>query len=141
MADLSKLRRRPSSLGAPPPLEEASPNLAAPETAPIAPTVPVPELESAPRPAPVSRPSPEPRAAGAPATTRAEPPPPAAGAGEGTRRDGRSARRTGRTLQFATRVSPEFDERVRAIAEADGILLVEVLERALDALEAQRARR
>ena len=57
-------------------------------------------------------------------------------AGEGRRfRDGRSARRTGRTVQFATRVSPEFDERLRVIAERDGLLLVEVLERALDAYE------
>jgi hypothetical protein len=38
-------------------------------------------------------------------------------------------------VQFATRVSPEFDERIRQIAERDGLLLVEVLERALDALE------
>jgi hypothetical protein len=52
--------------------------------------------------------------------------------------DGRSARRTGRTLQFATRVSPDFDERLRAIARRDGLLLVEVLERALDAYEAER---
>src|SRR5260370_14536673 len=36
------------------------------------------------------------------------------------RRDGRSARRSGRTLQFATRVSPEFDRRLRSIAERDG---------------------
>jgi hypothetical protein len=53
-------------------------------------------------------------------------------------RDGRSARRTGRTLQFATRVSPEFDQRLRDIAERDRLLLVEVLERALDAYEAAR---
>jgi hypothetical protein len=107
MADLAKLKRR-NSLGAPPPAEEASPNLQAPETAP-APT--------------------------APATAE----PTEARAGEGRRgRDGRSARRTGRTVQFATRVSPEFDERVRAIAEREGLLLVEVLERALDSYEAER---
>ncbi len=44
-------------------------------------------------------------------------------------------RRSGRTVQFATRVSPEFDERIRQIAMRDGMLLVEVLERALDAYE------
>lgn len=54
------------------------------------------------------------------------------------RRDGRSARKTNRTMPFATRVSPEFDNRLRDIAERDGLLLVEVLERALDAYEAGR---
>lgn len=49
--------------------------------------------------------------------------------------DGRTMRRSGRTVQFATRVSPEFDERIRQIAMRDGLLLVEVLERALDAYE------
>jgi hypothetical protein len=113
MADLTKLKRR-SSLGAPPPLAEASPNLEAPETAP-------------PREPPVRR--------------MAVVPAPALRAGEGVpRRDGRSARRSGRTLQFATRVSPEFDNRLRAIAERDGKLLVEVLEEALEAYENFRQR-
>ena len=68
--------------------------------------------------------------------------PAAARAEEGApRRDGRSARRSGRTLQFATRVSPEFDERLRAIAERDRKLLVEVLEEALEAYESSRKRR
>jgi len=49
--------------------------------------------------------------------------------------DGRTMRRSGRTVQFATRVSPEFDERIRQIAMRDGLLLVEVLERALDTYE------
>jgi hypothetical protein len=110
MADLTKLKRR-SSLGAPPPLAEASANLGAPETAP-----PVPPVR---------------RIAVAPASR----------AGEGVpRRDGRSARRSGRTLQFATRVSPEFDNRLRAVAERDGKLLVEVLEDALVAYEQSRQR-
>jgi hypothetical protein len=83
-------------------------------------------------PRPVAAPAPAARAAPALRVTR--------GAGEGghQRRDGRSARRTGRTVQFATRVSPEFDDRVREIAEEEGILLVEVLERALAAYEASR---
>jgi hypothetical protein len=55
--------------------------------------------------------------------------------GSGPRIDGRTMRRSGRTVQFATRVSPEFDERVRQIAMRDGLLLVEVLERALAAYE------
>lgn len=51
--------------------------------------------------------------------------------------DGRTLRRTNRTVTFATKVTQAFDDRVRAIAQRDGILLVEVLERALDALERQ----
>jgi hypothetical protein len=51
------------------------------------------------------------------------------------RRDGRTLRRTGRTVTFATRVSPEFDERIRDIAEEKGLMLVEVLEQALAAYE------
>ena len=109
MADLSKLKR--GTLGAPPPMDEASPNLQAPEVAPS----PVPSPASA---------APEPEPAPAP---HIEPPRP--------RRDGRSARRTHRTLPFATRVSPEFDNRVRDIAERDNLMLVEVLERAVDAYE------
>jgi hypothetical protein len=113
MADLTKLKRR-RSLGTPPPLAEASPNLNAPETAPP----PV----SAVRRMTIVR----------PAAARVE---------EGApRRDGRSARRSGRTLQFATRVSPEFDEWLRAIAERDRKLLVEVLEEALEAYESSRKR-
>lgn len=45
--------------------------------------------------------------------------------------DGRSLRRTGRTLQFNTRVTPEFDMKLREIAQRDGLTLAEILERAL----------
>jgi hypothetical protein len=110
MADLTRLKRR-SSLGTPPPLAEASPNLEAPETAP-----------------PPAR-----RMAVVPSVARA-------GEGMIPRRDARSARRSGRTLQFATRVSPEFDSRLRSIAERDGKLLVQVLEDALEAYENSRQR-
>jgi len=107
MADLSKLRRR-STLGAPPPPAEASNNLDAPEIAPPA----------LPPSAPLTRVAPS-------------------SAEQGRRvRDGRSARRTGRTVQFATRVTPDFDERFRKIAERDGLLHVELLERSLTAYEA-----
>lgn len=37
-----------------------------------------------------------------------------------------------RTLQFATRVSPEFDAKLRRIAERHSLLLVEIMEKALD---------
>ena len=52
--------------------------------------------------------------------------------------DGRSARRTGRTIQFATRVSEAFDERFRAVCKRDGLLMSVLLEKALDAYEQQR---
>ena len=57
------------------------------------------------------------------------------------RRDGRSMRRTGRTVTFATRVSQEFDSRVREIAEQEGLMLVEVLEHALAAYERENHKR
>ena len=107
MADASKLRqnRRPG-LGVPPSLQEAK------------------DL------------SPESAAAGLPATPVAAaalmpptPPIPAAA----SRIDGRSLRRSGRTIQFATRVSPDFDMRVRSLAQREGLLLVEILEKALEA--------
>jgi hypothetical protein len=128
MANFKNLRRN-KTLGAPPPLEEASPNLSAPETAP-APAPPPPTSEALPKPKPTVRKLPV-----------AEPteelvPDPIRGQGR-THRDGRSLRRTGRTLQFATRVSPDFDARLRTIAENQGMLIVEVLEQALDAYEAK----
>lgn len=55
------------------------------------------------------------------------------------RRDGRSARKTNRTLPFSTRVTPEFDNQIRDISERDGLLLVEVLELALEAYEEKKA--
>lgn len=55
--------------------------------------------------------------------------------------DGRSARRTNRTLQFATRVKPEWDTELRALAQRDGLLLVELLERALELYKNQTASR
>ena len=114
MADASKLKGlRRSGLGAPPPPDEARIDLA-PEPPP-----PPPPRAHAPPPA---RPPRHPAA-----------PPPQPG-----RMDGRTMRRSGRTVQFATRVSPEFDERIRQIAMREGMLLVEVLERALDAYEANQ---
>lgn len=112
MADLSKFKGR-GTLGAPPPPSEASTNLRAPEIAPSL------------------------SAALAPPMVEEEP----AGIAVGRRvRDGRSARRTGRVIQFATRVTPDFDDRFRAIAERDGLLHVELLEKALAAYEASLAR-
>lgn len=94
MADMSKLMKK--RLGAPPPIEEASNNLMAPEVAPVAPAPVLPLVQ---------------------------------------REDGRTLRRTGRTIQFSTRVSQEFDDRFRAVAKRERILLAELLEKALDAYE------
>lgn len=114
MADASKLKnmRRPG-LGTPPPLEEARVDL-------------FPEVPMPPTLAPLPSTS-------MPVAKDAAAPVPRSG-----RIDGRALRRSGRTVQFATRVSPEFDQRIRTIAVRDELLLVEVLERALDAYEATK---
>ncbi|HQT65538.1 MAG: hypothetical protein B7Z75_13295 [Acidocella sp. 20-57-95] len=49
--------------------------------------------------------------------------------------DGRTLRKTNRTVAFATRVTENFDNRVREIAEASGLKIVEVLEAALEAYD------
>jgi hypothetical protein len=89
MADLSRLKRR-NTLGAPPPLAEASQNLQAPEHAPVVPLrteelqrSPAPSRESVDQQEESPQPPPRPR----------------------RRLDGRSLRKTGRTMQCATRVS------------------------------------
>jgi hypothetical protein len=110
MADLSRLRKRRHLPGAPP--TEPSPNLNQPEIMP----------------------------AGSPTTSAQGDIPGQAAPGEAQPRlDGRSMRRTNRTVQFATRVTPEFDRQIRAIALRDGLMIVEVLERALDAFEDHHA--
>ncbi|KPY61005.1 hypothetical protein ALO93_200084 [Pseudomonas amygdali pv. sesami] len=119
MADVSKLKGRRSTLGTPPSLDEASDNLSAPEVAPVA--ARLPKLSRPIRPAREGKP------VGEPIST------------EDGRPDGRSARRTNRTIQFATRVTPEFDKRVRDVAEREGLLLVEVLEQALDLYEQMKS--
>jgi hypothetical protein len=122
MADLSKLRRR-NTLGAPPSLEEASQNLQAPEMAPVMePPAEVPRRATVPAQ----------ELASTPADAIPQPP------YQQRRIDGRSLRKTGRTIQLATRVSWEFDEKLRSIAQRDGLKLVEVLEQALEAYEEAR---
>lgn len=49
--------------------------------------------------------------------------------------DGRTQRATGRTEQFATRVSSEFRTRIKMLAARDGLKLNELLERMLDLYE------
>jgi len=125
MTNLSKFKKR-NSLGQPP--AEASNNLAAPEHAPAV-------LESVPQVAPVVT---APAAPTAPPLTRgaliSQTPAPLAPAAH---IDGRSlrTRRSSRTIQFSTKVTPEFDARIRQVAHRDGMLLTELLEAALDAYE------
>ena len=117
MADFSKLKRR--TLGLPPSPDEASENLQQPE---LVPATTKPGLATAVAIAPAPTPMAE----------------PAADSLGYQRRDGRSLRRTNRTIQFATRVTPDFDRRIRDLAEREGLLIVEVLERALDAYESKQ---
>lgn len=49
--------------------------------------------------------------------------------------DGRTLRVTGRTVQFATRVHPEWKRKLHKLSEKTKLMYVEVLEQALDALE------
>ena len=53
----------------------------------------------------------------------------------GEKLDKRTLRKTGRTEQFATRVSKEWLEKVRKIAEKESLKLVEVLEKMLESYE------
>jgi hypothetical protein len=113
VADASKLRQvRRTGLGIPPPPDEARTDLR-PDLVETFPRHSSPESGN-----PADRPNPTIEPAGSP-----------------VRIDGRTLRRSGRTIQFATRVSPEFDVRIRTIAQRDGLLIVEVLERALAAYE------
>ena len=63
---------------------------------------------------------------------------PAIDLGNYERIDGRSLRRTGRTIQFNTRVTPVFDMRLRELAQRDHLSLAEVLERALSLYDKQK---
>lgn len=95
MADASKLKRK-NRLGAPPPLEEASRNLDAPES--VADLATAQDSSAAPAPRP----------------------------------DGRTRRRSKRTLQLNLKVSPSFDRLLREIADREDLLLAEVMEKALE---------
>jgi hypothetical protein len=45
--------------------------------------------------------------------------------------DGRTRRRTHRTIQLNLKITPECDTLIREIADQEGLLLAEVLEKAL----------
>ncbi len=55
--------------------------------------------------------------------------------------DGRSLRATGRTVQLNLKTSPGTKARFLALAQARGVLMVDLFEEALEALEAQEADR
>ena len=135
MADLSKLKKR-NSLGEPPPREDASRNLSAPEVAPSSLVTPPPPNEPATIAAGVGegvaqfRP---PSIAPPMAAPRLDPKTHAKSLKK--RIDGRTLRKTGRTLPFSTRVSEAFDEKLRLIAQRDGLNFAQLLEKALDAYE------
>jgi hypothetical protein len=111
MADISKLKKM-RGLDEPPSAEEARVDLA-----------PVVEQEP-PRPIAQARPS-------APISPSVPLP----------RIDARSLRRSGRTVHFATKVTPAFDNRVRELAAETGDMLTEILEKALAALEREMGNR
>lgn len=110
MADASKLKR----FGAPPPsIDEARADLV-PE-----PSEPEPQVEE-----------PPPRVAAAtppkPAVRQAIPEPEIE---DYERVDGRTLRKTGRTIPFSTRLNADTDRLIRRIAGKHGILIAEVVER------------
>lgn len=132
MADASKLKKRPrNSLGSPPGPDEVATSLNSPEIAPaeihVEAVLAQPATEQ-----PVPTPVPLPAESATPAATQGNHVVPY------VRRDGRSARKTHRIIAFATRVTPEFDNEIRDIADREGIKLVEVLEKALIAYKAQQ---
>lgn len=51
------------------------------------------------------------------------------------KQDGRFLNKTGRTVQFATRTTAEFKERVDKIREREGIMLAVLLEEAIECYE------
>jgi hypothetical protein len=108
MADASKLKR----LGAPPSLEEARADL-----------VPEPQQSepfgttAAPAPRPVQTRQPEPEI------------------DDYERVDGRTLRKTGRTIPFSTRLNMDTDRLIRRLAGRYGLLIAEVVERGAHLLE------
>jgi hypothetical protein len=106
MANLAKIKRR-NKLGTPPSFEEASKNLTAPEIVPLV----------------VADTASSPKSIDTPPQWTSE------------RVDGRSLRKTGRTIQFATRVSQEYDDKFRSIAVRDKLEFCVLLEKCLDAYE------
>ena len=116
MADASKLKR----LGSPPPIDEAradlipAPSIVEPEWE----VKPQPKVEAvAPAPQPIQRPEAQPEIE------------------DYERVDGRTLRKTGRTIPFSTRLNADTDRLIRRIAGKHGILIAEVVERGVILLQ------
>ena len=127
--DAAKLRSLGSrrTLGSPP--RDAIPEItgeAAQDTSPVTPPPAVPASVVASLP-------PQPPT---PARSAPEAPPPAR---PRTVVDGRTLRKTGRTVQLGTRVTEQFAIDLRTDAEADGLMIVELLEEAVSARRRLRA--
>jgi hypothetical protein len=114
MADASKLKR----FGAPPPsIDEAREDLI-PEP-PAAEAVPEMQVQSPVNAGPIIP-------ARQPTVAQPEPEPEAE---DYERVDGRTLRKTGRTIPFSTRLNADTDKLIRRIAGKHGILIAEVVER------------
>ncbi len=132
--DAAKLRSLGSrrTLGSPP--RDAIPEItgeAAQDTSPVTPP-PAAPLPAVPASVAASLPPQPPT----PARSAPEAPPPAR---PRTVVDGRTLRKTGRTVQLGTRVTEQFAIDLRTDAEADGLMIVEVLEEAVSARRRLRA--
>ena len=137
--DATKLRRGIRRLGEPP--TNSNPELSerpAPQPAPSNLAEPTPSAGggAAPIPSPRGGPTmlaPEPMESAPLNHTQRLPAGPADAFGGARYPDGRSRRRTGRIEQINVKVSAQFNTDLRGLADRQGLLIVEVLERALDA--------
>jgi hypothetical protein len=137
--DATKLRRGIRRLGEPP--TDSNPELSerhAPQRAPSNLAEPTPGAGggAAPIPSPRGGPTilaPESIVSAPLNHTQRLPAGPADAFGRARYPDGRSRRRTGRIEQINVKVSAQFNTDLRGLADRQGLLIVEVLERALDA--------
>ncbi len=117
MATIGKRKTpRKNPLGTPPTVEQARDNLNEPETAPAIDT----SVNVAPVVKKVTPKNPK-KGGAATGTKRTE-----------QRVDGRSLRKTGRTEQFATRVSPDFKKELYSVAQMTGKNYNVILEESLE---------
>ena len=138
--DVTKLRRGIRRLGEPP--TDSNPELSKHEpraTAQAVAAEPMPApygVRLPPAPTPGYPAADPPRAARTATQLSADqrlPPTPISAPGAARYPDGRSRRRTGRIEQINVKVSAQFNADLRGLADRQGLLIVEVLEKALDA--------
>jgi len=139
VVDVSKLRRGIRRLGEPP--TDSNPELSErppPQLAPPNLVQPTPRAGDGAAPIPLPRSGPTMLAPEPIESTRLNhaqylPAGPTDAFGGARYPDGRSRRRTGRIEQINVKVSAQFNTDLRGLADRQGLLIVEVLERALDA--------